>query len=448
MKWARGLSSDLVEVIVKGVSTLGIKVLTLIVGLIISVILGQELGPEGVGVFSFVEKITLVAYILAIFGTSEYLMKNVAIHLERDNVEYIKHYIVKVFQIVSLFSVSIFLLFILTINTSFQNYFIQDERIYYPLSVLLACLVFRALLTSPITAFLKGIRKTWQANLFQESLPLILRLFLLVLFVYFLSNNLTVAVVAEIFFYSYLFTFVIALGYSVFIQKRIFREKNYLLAKDLKVKEVLRSSFPFLLVSSMTIMASNIDVIMLGVMIEDLSQVGIYSVASKVALLSNFFLIASNSIIFPKIASYLDQYKLPELEKLIRQVNIGLFIIALLVFVFGYLFGEWLLSIWGDGFSEAHRILIILLGGQAVNIATGCVGGVLMMGGKEKDLSRLLMIMTILNIVLNFIFIHVYGSVGAAIATAICIGLENLIKVYLVYKSFNLSVLPFFKSKY
>ena len=87
--------------------------------------------------------------------------------------------------------------------------------------------------------------------------------------------------------------------------------------------------------------------------------------------------------------------------------------------------------------------MIILCFGQFINISTGCSGVLLIMSGNEKVFSYIYGIFLLINIVLNFIFIQLYGILGAAIATSLTIAGENILRVIIVKKRTGILTLPF-----
>ena len=127
---------------------------------------------------------------------------------------------------------------------------------------------------------------------------------------------------------------------------------------------------------------------------------------------------------------------------MVKRVTTGLSIVSILFVVFFALFGQWLLSFWGDDFQEAYWVLLILAIGQFFNIATGCSGMLLMMCGFEKVHGYISVVSVVLNIILNLYLIANYGALGAAAATAITVILSNIIKVIMVNRKIGILTLP------
>ena len=75
-------------------------------------------------------------------------------------------------------------------------------------------------------------------------------------------------------------------------------------------------------------------------------------------------------------------------------------------------------------------------------MSTGAVGQILIMCGYERKLWKISWGFLILNILLNFIFIKLYGGVGAAIATSTVIITKNILYSIIVYKKYHIYIFP------
>jgi O-antigen/teichoic acid export membrane protein len=188
------------------------------------------------------------------------------------------------------------------------------------------------------------------------------------------------------------------------------------------------------------LLASSIDAIMLG-WLSNVTQVGYYTVALQLALLTSFFLQVSNSIMMPKIAALYSAKSLAEMKGMIQKVTSLLIVIGVIAVLGFVLIGRPLLSLWGTEFTNAYSILIILSIGQFFNIASGPVGSILMMCNYEKVLRNITFVSLLLNVILNYLLISNFGANGAAMATAITIAVIMIISSYFIKK--KLGYLPF-----
>ena len=167
---------------------------------------------------------------------------------------------------------------------------------------------------------------------------------------------------------------------------------------------------------------------MLGAL-QDIKSVGLYSVAVQMAMVVNFTLLGLNQAIAPLVAERHDANRGKELQKsLIQATNIAtlgsLLIVAALVTL-----GPIVLAIFGPDFSGSYQPMIILAVGQLLNVASGPVGTILSMSRQERFVGIGMSVSVVCNIILNYLLIPRYGVNGAALATAVSVGVWNLLMV-------------------
>ena len=168
-------------------------------------------------------------------------------------------------------------------------------------------------------------------------------------------------------------------------------------------------------------------------------EVGLYAVAFKIAFVSSFFLQVTNAVLAPKIASLFAENKVKDLEKTIQKVTTNLTLIGLGGLVVIILVAPYALKLWGDVFTAAYIPLIILSVGQFFNISAGCVGLALSMCGQQKILGRITLFTAILNTILNFSLIQIWGLTGAAISTSLTLIAGNALGIYFNKTKLNIT---------
>lgn len=419
------------EVFKKTSTSMIIKVLGILSRLLVSIFLGRTLGKEGLGDINIINQIVTIVMIFSMLGIDNVLIKQVSIGFSRNNNKLIGSSIrtsLLINGFVSLFIASVGVLF----SNAIANIF-NSPQLQFPLiiafSVILPQTIGRVL-----NSGINGYRKIWQSNLFKETLTSVIVLIGLLLF---LAFNINITIVSVILLYAIgrVITFLSASIYWKFLFKA--SEKREFLGRSM-----LKMATPLLLVSVTTIIAASADVLMLG-WLTNSSEVGLYTVASRLALFIIFFLQVSNSAISPKIASLYVDKKIGEMNIMVKRVTLGLIIIGVVFLIFFILFGKDILGLWGSDFIEAYMVLIILGIGQMVNISTGCSGLLLIMCGFEKTHGYISVIFVSINLVLNYFLILRYGAIGAATATSLTVIFENIFKVYYAKKLTGVLTLPF-----
>ena len=112
---------------------------------------------------------------------------------------------------------------------------------------------------------------------------------------------------------------------------------------------------------------------------------------------------------------------------------------SLPVFLFIFVWGEWVLGWFGDAFVSGYGILAVLCLGQMVISLTGPVGFLMSMTGYQRQAAWVIGATALLNIVLNALLISLMGMIGAAVATAIVISLRSIVLSVLVKKKLRIS---------
>jgi O-antigen/teichoic acid export membrane protein len=175
------------------------------------------------------------------------------------------------------------------------------------------------------------------------------------------------------------------------------------------------------------------------------ADVGVYRIAFKIATLITFIQFAVNSIAAPNIASLYANNNMEGLRKYTRQIGVVNALFAIPIFILIIAFPETLLNLFGAEYSSGKLLLPVLALGQLINALCGPVMYILNMTGKEQESQRIMLWMSVINIVLNLVLIPAYGIIGAAIATSISMIAWNVIAAVLVYKYYKVIAIPFFK---
>ncbi|MBS2210206.1 flippase [Carboxylicivirga mesophila] len=425
-----------IEVIRKSSASLIVKVLGMIVSLLVSVYLGRTLGAEGLGVVNLANRVGSLLLVFTIFGMNNVLVKYISINREKRDFNSIANYIYSATKFNGFVALVIAVLGLLLVPL-LVGYVFNESQLRIPL-ILAFVMIIPQTYSRVFASGLIGYKKIWQSNLVENTLSIWV-VGAILLIIHYSQFDINVENVAMAYAIGRL-----VVSFSIFFYWKKIRgyQKD---RRTLVLKPMLKMALPMLLVSTSIIIAANADIVMLG-WLSDAKQVGLYSVAATLALLTSFFLQLTNSSISPKLASLYAEGKINELNILVQRVTSGLIFIAILfVFIFVFL-GKYILQLWGDEFDEAFNILIILCIGQFVNISTGASGLLLIMCGYEKVHSKISLFFVLLNVVMNYFLISNYGAVGAALSTAITEAGINIVKVIYAKKYVGVLTLPFLKS--
>ncbi len=228
---------------------------------------------------------------------------------------------------------------------------------------------------------------------------------------------------------------------GLFVRHVIPVEVN-LAAADYRTESWIDMSLPMMLSAAFFVIAAEVDKIMVGMMVGD-SEVGLYAMASRIAVLVLFGLQSVNVIAAPMIAEYHTSKSPGEFQNLVRKLTLIIFLITVPAFMSVLLFGEAVLTLLGDEFTRAYPALLILACGQLVNAATGPVGFLLTMTGHHHTSLRIITFTLIMSILLNLPAIYYFEVNGAAGATAFSIALRNVLSWWQVRKLLGINAAIF-----
>lgn len=170
-------------------------------------------------------------------------------------------------------------------------------------------------------------------------------------------------------------------------------------------------------------------------------EVGIFTIAVRIATLVSFLLIAVNGIVAPKFSRLFSQGRQEELERLVHTASRLLLASAFATCSIVVLFRHELLSLFGPEFVTGSTGLVILAAGQFVNVATGSVNQLLIMTGQERQLRRNTVTAGVLVIALSLVLVPMFGLIGAACATSAAIMVKNLLGVISARRRLGIDVL-------
>jgi O-antigen/teichoic acid export membrane protein len=190
----------------------------------------------------------------------------------------------------------------------------------------------------------------------------------------------------------------------------------------------LRGATPFLLAQLAFMANEKLSVLVLG-MAAELSQVGVFAVASSLAMFVSLPLNTVNAVIAGRVAHLYAGGKKLELQQLLISVVLLCVLVTLPVVLAECLFGDHLLGMFGEEFVSGYTTLRILVLAQFFNVASGSVGVVLNMSGHARDVVVRTVISTGLGLACSICLIPYFGIAGAAVAQGVGVVVFNSLLV-------------------
>ncbi len=227
-----------------------------------------------------------------------------------------------------------------------------------------------------------------------------------------------------------------ALGLAIYllvIGRFHVKVKRNFFTPELK-KELKQYRIYTLLTGVSTIFLMNIDMIMITEMV-GLEQVAFYAVAFFVMALINIPKGAIGNIAVPIISDAWKRGDNAEIQKIYSKTSINQLLIGTLLFV-----GIWanqanLFEILPPEYSGGKWVLFFVGLARLADVGFGVNGGIINTSPAYKFDTYANLVLVVITIVMNLIFIPIYGITGAAIATGISLVSFNLAKyLFLKYK--------------
>lgn len=200
-----------------------------------------------------------------------------------------------------------------------------------------------------------------------------------------------------------------------------------------KIKELIEYSVLFYPTSLSVFLMKFSDRLMIQYFL-NYQNLGIYSMASRLVNIPGQFISTINKNFTPQIYQCISKDDSPGLNQLVR-----LFLATIFILLFGLiLFSKELFMIIGDDYKESYTIFIILCLCSYINGYGLIIQPVQTYFKKYVRYKSLIWLCTgIINIVLNIIFIPIYGIEGAAVVTTISYLISIPFSYYYAKKAYN-----------
>jgi O-antigen/teichoic acid export membrane protein len=372
------------------------NVFSLICGLLLSILLTRELGPEGFGLFSSLIVIPLIVVSitnLGIRGASIYMLGQKK-YAEQDVVS----------SILALFLMSALAGVILSF-ISYQVYDDPDFRLSL-IGLVLAVIPFRLSLVY-IGGIFIGKDEIKKAN--QVNWPInLLNLAFAALLVWGLGLKVPGALV------SVLVANILVSAYGFYILSKHYRIRvrfDFAIIKKLFLLGILYSASFFIIMLNF-----RVDIILLQRM-TDLKEVGLYSLGVQIAEQLWQIPLAISIIIFSRTANAENPAGMTGKTLSLTRVSLVLSTILSLIIA---VIAPWVIPpVFGEDFTPSIILLQALLPGVILMVVFRVLSGQIAGMGKPQLSIYVFAPALVLNIILNFILIPLYGAMGAVIATNI-----------------------------
>jgi len=196
-------------------------------------------------------------------------------------------------------------------------------------------------------------------------------------------------------------------------------------------EKLLSTALPifFTRIAALVIEYSNI--LLLGILAGPIVA-GLYFAADRLARLASIPLSLVESLSQPAYSAAQATGNINRLQQAATQAAHGSLWPTLLVGLFLIVFGEPILTIFGEDFTAALPVLVILLIGQLINVSTGTGRHLLIMTGHQAYVPRVMIYAALVHICALLILLPPFGAIGAAFTAVLSSVISNVWMMILV----------------
>ena len=292
------------------------------------------------GIVTLSFTILQISSVIGSLGFDSALLRFVAEYSSQNRPDLVKEVYVKAIEIIVPFSLflSVFLFFSSPYISKYIFYN-EDLSIYFKIvsfAILPMVLVFIN------SECLRGLKKIKEYMFLQDVSIFLFSTIILVFMLFFFRDK-----YAPIIAYTTSLIFVSFLSLVVWLKNsklNLIANKN-----SLKLMDILDVSLPMLLSSSLFLIIQWTDTIMLGIFRTE-TEVGVYNVALKVAMLTSVGLFAINSIAAPKFAEFYGKEDMKGLGKVAQQSTKLIFWSSFPILLILFIFPSFILGVFGEEF--------------------------------------------------------------------------------------------------
>lgn len=380
------------------------------------IVLGRTIGPEGYGTFSYVLALSMILAMVVPLGWPTALMRFIAQYIEQQRWGLLRGAVKRAYQVTFLFAmVAASVLFGISYWSHVSPEMAANLRYASLLLPLLASVALRR-------NALQGLQRV-KASIIPEEIILPL-LMIAGVYLFVVSTG-----AGALFVYAgvALLTFLLS---NIWLLRSLPLESRA--AKpEFQTRMWMTVALPMVFADFSQLAIGRTDVLILGATM-DAGSVGLYSAASRIALLSTFVMTAVNTIGMPMLASAYYGGRLDQFRSIMCRAALWSTLGALPLFAAMIFFPQLLLGFFGPEFTQGALLLRLLALGQFINALTGLVGSALVMTGHQRTFALVVALVAAGNVLGLLVAIPTWGVVGAAVVTTTSVATLNICLLLLV----------------
>jgi O-antigen/teichoic acid export membrane protein len=230
----------------------------------------------------------------------------------------------------------------------------------------------------------------------------------------------------------YFIAFLVTMFYAFRIKKPVFKWEI-----PAQVKGIIEYSFYIILSGSVANLLLDGDKIMLNQYL-DIGAIGIYSVATFIALVISVPSRAMHQIVYPITAKLMHDNKYKELNVLYKKTSINLQMVGGFVMLCIFVNINQLYELLPKEYAGGIIVVFMIGISKYFDLILGNNNAIIFNSKYYRMVLFLGVMLAVLTFLLNWIFIPLYGIIGSAFATLLSITAYSIAKLYFVVNRMHL----------
>ena len=320
------------EIIYKSLLSFLFRVLSYLIGFIFIYVIAHNFDANTQGTFAIVFTIVSLLTLISKMGIQTSMIKWMSVYFLNEKYQEAKSLFLKIYFFVNVLSV--FFAFILYFSADvIAMHFFKKENLIFPIQIISFCIPFFAS-TEMIAGYFQSKSKIALYSFYNNTTKFLLPLFILILATLYFDNINTNTPIL-VYSIGIIINGILAIVHLLYDLPKI----KYISKGTITLKEIFKTSLPILFSSSLVMLMWWSDTFILGVYKTE-ADVGIYSVAVKLATMISFVYGAVISILLPKIAQYYNTKDNAKLQNIINYSSKLIFVTSIPITIILVVFPE------------------------------------------------------------------------------------------------------------
>lgn len=389
--------------------------------------------PKIIGQYDFIRTFLLITGSICIVGTDQSILYFAGILQTSNKLDRLKKiYWKMVFFILTLSLLALAVIF--GIGEEFISFYLNDATIFSSISKATFMLFFYCL-TLFNTEVLRALKQVYIAELYRNTFKYASVIVGAVILFYIEKETYLV----DVFLIGFLFLAIFSTIKIMALFNRNASAENQESGEEVSYRSIFFKSYPMAISTVAIFLLMSFDILFLK-KYNGNETVAFYALAVKLMTLLLVVMNSVNITISPKIAELFFVNNTIELRKTMQQSARMIVAISLPLAVFFCLLSTPLLSLFGPKYIVAREPLLILMIGQGICSFFGGVQVYMNMTGRQNIFQGILILAVVLNFILNYMWVPIYGMNGAAFAYVVCMFFWNLTTAIIIYKKDKIAV--------